>query len=39
VGKVNRGYNIVTEEEAEQWATRNHIRIATPQEVAKEYGL
>jgi hypothetical protein len=39
VGKVNRGYNIVTEEEAEQWATRSHIRIATPQEVAKEYGL
>lgn len=39
VGKVNRGYNIVTQEEADQWATRSHIRIATPQEVAKEYGL
>jgi len=39
VGKVNRGYNIVTQEEADQWATRSHIRVATPQEVAKEYGL
>jgi hypothetical protein len=39
VGKVNRGYNIVTQEEADKWATRSHIRVATPQEVAKEYGL
>lgn len=39
VGKVNRGYNIVTQEEADLWVTRSHIRLATPQEVAKEYGL
>jgi len=39
VGKVNRGYNIVTQEEADQWETRSHIRIATPEEVAREYGL
>jgi len=39
VGKVYRGYNIVTEEEADLWATRSHIRIATPEEVAKEFGL
>ncbi len=39
VGKVYRGYNIVDEETAEKWLTRDHIRIATPQEVAKEYGL
>jgi hypothetical protein len=38
VGKVYRGYNIVTPEQAEQWLTRNHIRIATPEEVAKEFG-
>ena len=38
VGKVYRGYNIVTKEAAEQWKTRSHIRIATPEEVAKEYG-
>ena len=39
VGKVYRGYNIVSQEEADKWVTRDHIRLATPQEVAKEYGL
>lgn len=39
VGKVYRGINIVTEEAAEKWLERSHIRIATPEEVAKEYGL
>lgn len=39
VGKVYRGYNIVDEETAAKWLTRDHTRIATPQEVAKEYGL
>jgi hypothetical protein len=39
VGKVYRGYNIVDEETAEKWLTREHIRIATPTEVAAEYGL
>lgn len=39
VGKVSKGYNIVTKEQAEQWTTRNHIRIATPEEVAGEFGL
>jgi hypothetical protein len=39
VGKVYRGYNIVDEETAKKWLTREHIRIATPQEVAREYGL
>ncbi|NBP55218.1 hypothetical protein EBU71_01530 [bacterium] len=38
VGKVYRGYNIVTPEQAEQWLTRSHIRLATPEEVAKEFG-
>jgi hypothetical protein len=38
VGKVYRGYNIVTEKEAEQWLTRNHVRMATPEEVAREFG-
>ena len=38
VGKVYRGYNIVSKSAAEQWATRPHIRIATPEEVAKEFG-
>jgi len=38
VGKVYRGYNIVSASDAEKWATRSHIRIATPEEVAREYG-
>jgi hypothetical protein len=38
VGKVYRGYNIVEKNAAEKWLTRSHIRIATPEEVAKEFG-
>ena len=38
VGKVSRGYNIVTQAEADKWSTRDHIRIATPEEVAREFG-
>jgi DNA-binding protein H-NS len=37
VGKVNIGYNIVTEDQAAKWLERNHIRLATPEEVAKEF--
>jgi hypothetical protein len=39
VGQVSKGYNIVTRQAADKWATRNHIRIATPEEVAGEYGI
>jgi len=38
VGKVYRGYNIVEKDAAEKWLTRSHVRIATPEEVAKEFG-
>lgn len=38
VGKVYTGYNIVDADEAEKWLSRNHIRRATPEEVAKEFG-
>jgi purine nucleoside phosphorylase len=38
VGKVYRGYNIVAKDAAEKWLTRSHIRPATPEEVAKEFG-
>lgn len=38
VGKVYRGYNIVSKEAAEKWLTRDHCRIATPEEVAKGFG-
>lgn len=38
VGKVYRGYNIVSKEAAEKWLERSHIRLATPDEVAEEFG-
>lgn len=38
IGKVTKGYNIVTSPASEKWLTRDHIRIATPQEVAREFG-
>jgi len=38
VGKVYRGYNIVTQEQADLWVTRDHIRLATPEEIAQEFG-
>ncbi len=38
VGKVYRGYNIVTKESADKWLTRDHTRVATPEELAKEFG-
>jgi hypothetical protein len=37
VGKVYIGYNIVSKAAADKWLTRNHTRIATPEEVAKEF--
>ncbi len=37
--KVYRGYNIVKPAIAEKWLTKDFIRAATPEEVAKEYGL
>lgn len=39
VGKVYRGYNIVSQAEADKWLTRNHTRIASPEEVAEEFGV
>jgi hypothetical protein len=38
VGKIQKGYNIVTKEQAESWLSRNHVRAATPEEVAQEFG-
>jgi L-serine deaminase len=39
IGKINKGYNIVDEDKAEQWLKRDHVRTATPKEVAEEYGI
>jgi|SaaInl3SG_22_DNA_1037383.scaffolds.fasta_scaffold07015_5 hypothetical protein len=38
VGEISKGYNIVSSEAAEKWLTRKHVREATPEEVASEYG-
>jgi hypothetical protein len=38
VGKVLKGYNIVTKGNSKKWLERSHIRIATPEEVAREFG-
>jgi hypothetical protein len=39
VGSINKGYNFFSKEESDKWLTRNHVRLATPQEVAEEYGV
>ena len=33
VGKVERGYNIVTKEQADKWVKKIHVRLATPEEI------
>jgi len=38
LGKVYRGYNIVKQDAADEWVTKPYIRLATPEEVAKEFG-
>ncbi len=38
VGKVYNGYNVVSKEAAEKWLTRSHVRLVTPEEVAREFG-
>jgi hypothetical protein len=38
VGNVEKGYNIVSEEVAEKWLTRSHIRQAAPEEISQEFG-
>jgi hypothetical protein len=39
VGSIVKGYNFFSKEESDKWLTRNHVRLATPQEVAEEYGV
>jgi hypothetical protein len=39
VGKISKGYNIVNADKAEAWLARDHVRTATPEEVAREFGL
>lgn len=39
IGRISKGYNIVSREASESWLTRKGIREASPQEVASHYGL
>ena len=39
VGKIYRGFNIVSKTASESWVQRPYVRLATPDEVAKEFGL
>jgi hypothetical protein len=38
VGKVFKGHNIVTAEQAAKWLEKDYVRVATPEDVAQEYG-
>jgi hypothetical protein len=38
VGTVKPGYNFVTQEQADKWLKRNHIRVVTPEEIKMEFG-
>jgi hypothetical protein len=38
LGKIEKGYNILPKAVAEKWLTRSHVREATPEEIAREYG-
>lgn len=38
-GKVFKGYNILTKQQAEAWLTRDHVRLATPEEISKEFDV
>lgn len=39
VGKIYRGFNIVSKDASVKWTSRPYVRLATPEEVAREYGL
>lgn len=39
VGSLSKGYNIVTKEASEKWLTRPTVRLATPEEIKREYDL
>jgi hypothetical protein len=38
-GELKVGYNIVTRQDADFWVTHKAVRLATPEEVAKEYKI
>ena len=38
VGTLYRGYNFVTKSAADKWVTKSFVRLATPEEIAREFG-
>jgi hypothetical protein len=38
VGRIERGYNIVSKAQADKWIKRNHVRLATPEEIKGALG-
>jgi len=38
VGVVYKGYNVVSKSDSDKWLTRDHIRIATQEEVEQAFG-
>jgi hypothetical protein len=38
-GELKKGYNIVKKETADFWLAHRTVRMATPEEVAKHYGV
>jgi len=39
VGKLIKGYNILDKDTADKWLEKNAVRLATPEEIKKEYDL
>lgn len=39
VGRLKKGYNIVNDIHVDKWLSLKGVRVATPAEVAKEYGV
>ena len=39
MGSLKVGYNIVTKEVADWWLIKKGVRLATPNELARHYGI
>lgn len=39
VGRLSKGYNIVSKAKADKWLTMEDVRLATPEELLREYTL
>jgi hypothetical protein len=37
VGRISVGYNILPKTQADQWLTKNYVRLVEPQEILREF--